>query len=699
MGLLFPLYFLALAGLAVPLLLHLRRKPPKNIQDFPSLMLLKPSPEEKKTKRQLDDIILLLLRCLALALLIFAFARPFFGNGTEGDGLRKNLVLLLDRSASMQRDGLWDEATDKAVDLASDLNAQDRLTVLAFGKTTSALASDSSWDGLAGSERANGLRNLLKEIGPGWGATDLGAALLVAIGHTQDDHTDSSDPDAAANQIQWNHEVVVLSDLQAGTDLDRLGSLQWPEGIELRLVQVGLDKKAISNASIHPMPPADDGAMRVLIRNAEDSGKETFEISTTTTDGKMPDAAKPLCDSAYVPAGFSRVVTFSQPASEHFAFTVALFGDDEPFDNLVSFAKLQPQDLAIQFLGEAAQLENPDQAGYYLKRAFQPTPTLNPTVAVGTPDPARVSSSFAVVDGPAPELDAFLQAGGHALILASPRTAPLLLRYGITDRGEEIPDRHAVLTEVDFEHPILAPFSDARLRDFSKIRTWRYRKLELTTRAQEQSRILATFDGSAPAWIDIPAGPGGGRLLVLASSWAPRDSQLALSTKFVPLLYGSLNWAGIDARQGLRIEVGERQAFAEPGIITTPDGTTIDIAADQLSFTPKTPGLFRFDPNSRDEPVFYPVNLHPDEGDLGPLPADTLSQWGLLKPGDSTESITAISDPDTEEKSKRPGALVEAAQRSWRWWIIGALAILLLETWWSNRHRSAPSPTTAQPKA
>ena len=58
----------------MPIYLHLRRKPPKDALEFSSLMFLEPSKHQPiKRRSQLENIPLLLLRCLAL---LFLAAMP-----------------------------------------------------------------------------------------------------------------------------------------------------------------------------------------------------------------------------------------------------------------------------------------------------------------------------------------------------------------------------------------------------------------------------------------------------------------------------------------------------------------------------------------------------------------------------------------------------------------------------------------------
>ncbi|MEM1296707.1 MAG: BatA domain-containing protein, partial [Verrucomicrobiota bacterium] len=50
MGFLFPLYLLGALALAIPVLLHLRRRPPKDRVVFSSLMFLDPQTPQKKQR-------------------------------------------------------------------------------------------------------------------------------------------------------------------------------------------------------------------------------------------------------------------------------------------------------------------------------------------------------------------------------------------------------------------------------------------------------------------------------------------------------------------------------------------------------------------------------------------------------------------------------------------------------------------------
>ena len=109
MSFLTPLYLLALAGLAVPVILHLARRRTRRELPFGSLRFLSPTPPRFESRKRIEHWALLALRCLAVALLAAAFARPFFTRPLPGVATAsgRRLLILLDTSASMRREGLW----------------------------------------------------------------------------------------------------------------------------------------------------------------------------------------------------------------------------------------------------------------------------------------------------------------------------------------------------------------------------------------------------------------------------------------------------------------------------------------------------------------------------------------------------------------------------------------------------------------
>ena len=134
MGFLAPLFLLGLATLAVPVIIHMIQRERKEVIEFPSLMFIRKIPFHSFRRQRIRNWFLLLLRCAAVALLLGAFARPFFPAGSLAavTSTAREVVILLDRSYSMVYDGRWDRARDAARDVINGLRAEDQATVILF---------------------------------------------------------------------------------------------------------------------------------------------------------------------------------------------------------------------------------------------------------------------------------------------------------------------------------------------------------------------------------------------------------------------------------------------------------------------------------------------------------------------------------------------------------------------------------------
>jgi len=92
-------------------------------------------------------------------------------------------------------------------------------------------------------------------------------------------------------------------------------------------------------------------------------------------------------------------------------------------------------------------------------------------------------------------------------------------------------------------------------------------------------------------------------------------------------------------------------------------------------------------------PVKFAVNLDAAESKTAPMPVDELERLGL--PMKSVEAAPALVAAKQETLHN---AELEARQKLWRWLIVAALAVLLIETWlagWITRWTAASAEATA----
>ena len=115
MSFLTPAFLIGVSALTIPVLIHLIQRERKRVVVFPSLMFLRRIPYQSVRRRSIRHWLLLCLRAAALFLIVAAFARPFFPQGAlaaRAAGGTRELVVLLDQSASMGYGDRWQQARD-----------------------------------------------------------------------------------------------------------------------------------------------------------------------------------------------------------------------------------------------------------------------------------------------------------------------------------------------------------------------------------------------------------------------------------------------------------------------------------------------------------------------------------------------------------------------------------------------------------
>src|SRR6202167_4310859 len=134
MGFLAPWFLAGIAAVGLPVWLHLLRKHKTTPLPFSSLMFFERRTQSSIKHRRWQYLLLLALRAAVIALLAFAFARPFLHSRLAAlAGGPKLTVLAIDNSFSMRDGDRLARAKREAADVASKLRDQDKLQVLAFG--------------------------------------------------------------------------------------------------------------------------------------------------------------------------------------------------------------------------------------------------------------------------------------------------------------------------------------------------------------------------------------------------------------------------------------------------------------------------------------------------------------------------------------------------------------------------------------
>ena len=688
MSFLAPLFLVGALAVAAPLIFHLIRRTSREKITFSSLMFLQPTPPRVTRSSRLENIFLLILRCLVLCLLALGFARPFIQKPVAADnssGQGQRIAVLVDASASMRRDGLWAEARARAEQVLKRSAPADSIAVILFDRTTRSLVSFEQWAAMPVGDRVNLAIERLSTAQPGWASTHLGHALLGAVDALEDTSGKAQQIVAGARRI------VVISDLQEGARLDGLQGFEWPRGIEVVLETV--KAKRPTNAGLQLIPdhdetpkPGAEAEVKVRVANSTDARREQFQIGWARP-GDKGFTGSPV--DAYVPPGQSRVFTAPKPATGLAAEQLKLAGDDEEFDNTAFVVPPKPEQIKVIFLGGDAE-RDPQQSLYYLKRAFPETRRqivqviARPANAPLPVEDLLTAPLLIVADTLTAEcaksVRAFLDYGKPVLFamksIESAKTLAEIAGLGSVSAEEAATGGYAMLGQVDFEHPLFAPFADPRFSDFTKIHFWKHRRLDA---AQfKGGRVLAKFDKGDPALLQAPVGKG--LLFVLTSGWHPADSQLALSSKFVPLLFSLLDLSGGMKAQLAQYVVGDPVSIATTNVtgaltVRKPDGTESKVNAGERFTGTALPGIYTVTGDQGSQR--FAVNLDPGESRTAPLAVEELERLRLPIRSPDQQLVKE----DEKKRLKLQAADLEQRQKLWRWLIVAALAVLLLETW------------------
>jgi hypothetical protein len=382
---------------------------------------------------------------------------------------------------------------------------------------------------------------------------------------------------------------------------------------------------------------------------------------------------------------------------------VILQGDEEDFDNTIYVIPPGQARLSVLYLGSESE-KDPHQPLYFLQRAFQETRREAVQVIQGSTGRAATAEtnqpwSLAIVTETTPDSSAKAlhdEVTSGKVVLFAPKdshsasTLAQLLGVERLNLQEAQVRNYAMLAEINFQHPLFAPFADPRFSDFTKIHFWKYRKLDPA--AIPGARVLAKFESGDPALLEVPVGKG--KVFVLTSGWSPEDSQLALSTKFVPLLYAFLEESGASTPPPTQYFVGDPVPVkhAESGAtVHAPDGSELRLSRDEASFSQTmAPGIYTLgaQPGSpRLSPTEagrrFAVNLDPAESRTAPLSLDEFERLGAPVIHQPT-----VATREAERKVRLRNTELEERQKLWRWFLLGTLAILLVETWlggWTGR--------------
>jgi len=134
MNFLFPTFLIGLVAIAIPIIIHLFNFRKYKKVYFTNVQFLKELKQESDSKSKLKEWLILAMRILAIACLVFAFAQPFIPGKSKAVQGEKAICIYIDNSFSMEstnkKGTLLENAKEYATEIVNTFNASDKFQLL-----------------------------------------------------------------------------------------------------------------------------------------------------------------------------------------------------------------------------------------------------------------------------------------------------------------------------------------------------------------------------------------------------------------------------------------------------------------------------------------------------------------------------------------------------------------------------------------
>jgi hypothetical protein len=640
MGLFAPWFLAGLAGLALPLYLHLLKKLKTTPRPVPSLMFFELRTISSTHHRRLRYFLLLSLRLAFLLLVILAFANPFINRNTATLSSNRLVLLVVDNSFSMRAGTRLADAKDAAMNVLAGKGAA-RAQVAAFGSQLRLMTQPI--------EDQSALRAAVQAIQPGDGHGNFDE-LARAVR-------------AMAESVHTPIELHLFSDMQHSELAATFSDMALPNNVQL--VTHAVVSKAQPNWTVESVDAPgqvwgkDAKPVRVqavISGYGTPAAQRTVSLvvngkTTATKTVAVPANGRATVDfpALEVPYGFSRCEVKIDSAD-------ALAADD-----LRRFAVERSDPQKALLIHNYGDNRSPLYVGAALSAAAQSAFTLESINVNEAADRKPSNYAFIILSDlnslPAileNSLTAYVRSGGSLLIAAGTSAGgrsqiPIFGAHIKETRDySRVPDRYMAVGSSDSSYPAVA-----------KAAGWPGVKFFYALDVDpgvgpDAARVIVRLGDQTPLLLEKRIGEG--RVVLLTSGLDNLTNDFPLNPAFVPFIEQTARYlAGSERQGGARtvdayLELRNAREQGQGVEVTDPEGKrplTLREAASAQSFQLTEAGYYqlRLADGRQDE---VGVNPDPKESNLDVISDDVLSLWEG-KGGQSAQEVS--SGPATPHKT------------------------------------------------
>jgi len=680
-----PWMLLGLAALALPIIIHLLQRQRVVQIPFSTLRFLKLVQSKTARRSRVENLLLLLLRCLVFALLILAAARPVVSPKAAnwwGGNVPRTIVLVLDNSLSMNyRAGdhtRFDDAKKQTLAILDDLRPGDDVAVILANDRAQLLIAEPTVDHALARQAVLGVQ-------PTQFRTDFGPALRAArkiAAHSQKRirHvyllTDSQ-------ELGWRFEPGTVFDdtwRQCGAQL----TVVRPDGLEAinaavtgvkfrssfvtagAVVRGSATVENFSTVALHDLLEVRVGDQRVTQRAADvapgSTAEVSFEFPLPVVTGDSIHGTVSIQDDHLI-------------EDNRQFFWLAIY--QPPRVVIVEGQQIGPETLHSGFFLAKALAAGGDMTAKIITPAELDDFALEGYSAVFVTD--ALLSDRALV-----RVDRLLQRGGTVAFFFGDHSSPENLAHieflpAKPASVHELPAGRMAVRMLDPRHPLFINAWDAST-PFPALPQQKLFNLEVA----KDAKVLLTLGDNLPFLVAGARGPG--KVLLINASADRSWGDLPLSPAFLPLVKQIARWSAEVDRQFANYTVGDGLP-ASPNLpreealtVTLPNGVTQPLGAGEwVVERAAQAGIYTVTSPREGGVQQFAVNLDPRESDLRPIADAALAK---IAPCETVTGLDSLRQWLDQKRELTP---------LWPAFLLLALLVFVVETMIANvmaRNRS-----------
>lgn len=727
-----PLMLFGIAAVSIPIAIHLLNKRKFKRVRWAAMRFVMEAVKRNQRQLQIEDLLLLALRCAIVVLLAVALARPAL-QAAASAGLfgRRNVttVIIVDNSYSMgATDGVqprFEQAKLAATEIIDSLPAGSSAAIFLAANGYEPVIPEPTFD-------LNLARKTIDELKLSDRSTDLLPSLRAGI-----EMLESRD----------GGELYLITDAQqlGWRQLEQARTLLKDAGRKVSTQIIFVGSPAEENVGISDLRLASglapvDQPLRFEAQVTNYGLQVASNVRVTLRIGDEPPSDEALIDR--IPPGESRSVSLfarlrrDAPSAHHSITATLASADALQADNRRTLAVRALTSVSVLLVDGDVTADPRNSETFFLRHALQPVPpaeqqqyfiqvrTIQPVELESTrldPYDAVILANVAdVTDRTIENFAAYLRRGGRGIILFP---GPQTLAWSFNDRmfkanamlpaelGEPVGDATQDQTFVTFAtdaltHPIARLWTDPASGSIASAHFYRYFPLIPDQRNRAQlpndagaAAIVLRFNDAQKTPAVMERDWGFGKVVLFASTADTGWNDLPVRPGlFVPLLHRTLG--SIIQRQDEHLNVAVGQPFAQrvdvdllrrEARIRPAGGGEHDVVSRTIELidgqailrfeNTGTAGAYEVTLSDDRPPMLFAAQRDPVESNLQPLTEDQIRQLA--------ESARIVRWGDGQEFGQR----LTTARTGFELWMPLALVVLLLaaaETFvaqWFSRSR------------